>query len=492
MRTNISYNILILALLLALMAGCGSSNSIGTEGIPLADNGQATDTPTNDGSVGDLEDPQPASQEPAPEPTPEPKQWSAAEMMDSGMGSGAWGQKVAADGGGNTVMVWLETIDGYDAVMANMYKSGLGWEGAIRLDSAGGGSANGLEIAAGCDGHAIVVWHKLNGSTSTIYAITLDPSAGWSDEVILVSGGFNPSVSMSAEGNAAVVWQSRSGSTYDILGAYHSASNGWSAVLALDNSAGTAANASVVFLSTGDAVAVWQQYIDWTYSILSSTYDSAAGSWSTPVFLESDYGRAMYPYIAADKTTGSALAVWNQDIGSKDTVMASVYDPTSGWGEPYDVASGDAADSYDAVADFDSNGNAIVIWYNYDGGRGDSIMSAYYSAATGWGAPVILQSGGDYEYLYYPKVKFTPSGKAIAVWNRYDGECTGLMMAWYRHDTGWAAAERVGVSECDCGMMGEFYEPQLTADCMGNITLTWCSECYYCWCGCSLYAMRFE
>ena len=486
MKTNTLHRILSLTVILAFLAGCGSSNGGGGGYgvIPFSVDTQTVVAPEGDDS-NDFTG--------VAEPAPEPKQWSSVEVFNSGIGEMAHEQHVAADDSGNAVVVWLENVDGTDAVMSNRFAAGFGWQGITRLDTPGGGSAAGLSIAAGCNGHAVAVWHKLSGSGSTTYAEVLSPGEGWGEEIILSSGGFNPSVSMDSVGNAIVIWQNRNGATYDILAAHYSITTGWSEIALLENNSGTAANASVAFLSSGDAVAVWQQYINWNYSIVASQYDAAAGQWAEPVLLESDdYGRAMYPVLSASKTNDKAMVAWNHDIGTNDTVMASIYDPAYGWSDPYDVATGETGDSYDADLSFDSNGNAIVVWYNYDGSRGDSIMSAYFDAASGWGAPGVIVSGGDYEYLYYPKVRFTPAGMALAVWNRYEGEHTGVMMAWFDAANGWSTPETVGLPFCECGEIHEAYEPELVSDCAGNVTLTWITECYNCECRSRVNVQRYE
>ena len=68
----------------------------------------------------------------------------------------------------------------------------------------------------------------------------------------------------------------------------------------------------------------------------------------------------------------------------------------------------------------DPEGNAIAVWYQYDGAL-DHVWSNRYEAGSGaWGTAGKIETDNTYN-AQYPQVVLDVEGNAIAVWHQWDG-----------------------------------------------------------------------
>jgi hypothetical protein len=72
----------------------------------------------------------------------------------------------------------------------------------------------------------------------------------------------------------------------------------------------------------------------------------------------------------------------------------------------------------------DPNGNAVAVWYQFDGTR-FNIWANRFTPAPGWGAAERIETdnAGD---ASQPQVALDPSGNAVAVWPQSDGTRTNI------------------------------------------------------------------
>ncbi|MEN0065969.1 MAG: hypothetical protein AAGA48_27760 [Myxococcota bacterium] len=127
--------------------------------------------------------------------------------------------QLAIDGLDNVFVAWLEEDGGLWDVYANRYDHATGTWGASTLLEEDQGSAqvvvNGLDVAADAGGNAMVVWSQNVAASSIefrIRAAHFDPTKGWGlaeqiDQSGIGDGSVEPQVAMSATGEALVVWQ---------------------------------------------------------------------------------------------------------------------------------------------------------------------------------------------------------------------------------------------------------------------------------------------
>jgi hypothetical protein len=139
--------------------------------------------------------------------------------------------------------------------------------------------------------------------------------------------------------------------------------------------------------------------------------------WGTAQLIETDNaGNAYNPQIALD-ASGNAIAVWKQYDGARDNIWANRYTAGSGWGSAQLIET-DAGWALGPQIAFDSNGNAIAVWQQYDGTR-YNIWANRYTAGSGWGSAQLIET--DAGWAGDPQIAFDSNGNAIAVWYQSDG-----------------------------------------------------------------------
>ena len=156
---------------------------------------------------------------------------------------------------------------------------------------------------------------------------------------------------------------------------------------------------------SGNALAA----LDWSFT----TRD---GVWGTATLIETDVGVAGSPQVAVDGS-GNALAVWYQFDGTRNNIWANRYIAGTGWGTAtlIETYAGNATSPQVAV---DGSGNALAVWRQYDGTQ-FSIWANRYTAGTGWGTATLIET--DAGFAGSPQVAVDGSGNALAVWSQSDG-----------------------------------------------------------------------
>jgi hypothetical protein len=165
---------------------------------------------------------------------------------------------------------------------------------------------------------------------------------------------------------------------------------------------------------------VWNQSDGTTPPRISANRYVNGTGWGTAELIETGLSYAAFPPQIAFDTGGNAIAVWNQSDGTSFySIAANRYVNGTGWGTAELIETGNAGPAYNPQIAFDAIGNAITVWYQYDGTR-NNIWANRYTRGTGWGAAVLIETdnAGD---AYSPQIAFDASGNAIAVWYQSDG-----------------------------------------------------------------------
>ncbi|MFH0775650.1 MAG: hypothetical protein V2A53_09230 [bacterium] len=189
--------------------------------------------------------------------------------------------------------------------------------------------------------------------------------------------------------------------------------------------AGNASSPQVALDTAGNAIAVWHQSDGTRDNIWANRYSQSTGTWSTATVIGTNTGNAYFPQVALD-TSGNGIAVWNQYDGTRDNIWANRYVSGTGWGSATPIETDNAGNAYYPQVALDTSGNGIAVWNQYDGTR-DSIWANRYVSGTGWGSATLIE--GDTGNAEYPQVALDTSGNGIAVWYQYDGTRYNI---WYR------------------------------------------------------------
>ncbi len=214
----------------------------------------------------------------------------------------------------------------------------------------------------------------------------------------------------------------------------------------------------------GNAVAVWRQSDGTRYNIWANRFTLAAG-WGVPELLETDNaGDAFWPEVALDPN-GNAVAVWFQWDGTRYNIWANRFTLAAGWGVAELLETDNAGDVVPQVV-LDPTGNAVVVWQQFDGTR-YNIWANRFALAAGWGAAELFETdnaGG----ATAPQVALDPNGNAVVVWNQSDGTRSNIWANRFTPAVGWGVPERIETDNA-----GSASSPQVATDPNGNAVAVW-------------------
>lgn len=195
-------------------------------------------------------------------------------------------------------------------------------------------------------------------------------------------------------------------------------------------------------------------------------------AWQTPVLLETDdRGRAYDPHIAVN-ASGSAVAVWHQQVGT-DTVAVMANHTTAGqWGAAQVIGQSNASLAQVAV---DDRGNAMAVWQQSESGNSGTkhnIWARRLSANTSqWGAPTLLESNTEPGSADYPQIAMHHSGNAMVVWQQGDGTTGQIHASHYNASTlGWGTTTQVSGPSSASDIV---QAAQVAMDGDGNAVVVW-------------------
>lgn len=178
-------------------------------------------------------------------------------------------------------------------------------------------------------------------------------------------------------------------------------------------------------------------------------------------------GGTAYDAIAfAMNAAGAGVAVWAEAGGP---ATAAHFTSVTGWGAPEPIQTVAGAASGAKVA-MDAAGNAIAVWDHHDPADylATEVWFNRYTPGSGWGAAARLDDEG-VGLTHEPDVAMSASGRAIAVWTRYD--FLGGSRVWSKvwvPGAGWSAGARV-----DANVDEVSYQARIAADGAGNGLAVW-------------------
>lgn len=279
---------------------------------------------------------------------------------------------------------------------------------------------------------------------------------------------YSPQVSVNAQGQKVAIWLTRNNRVGDLWASIYDVNTGWSQPERVDDADGNSGSANIVLTADGNALAVWHQTDENYYTIWSNRYDAETG-WQEPNPIATTYEEnASAPEIALD-SQGNAVATWHQRYEDRYRVAAARYDSESGWGEALLIDNDTTEHAYGPKIGMDQNGNAILVWYGFDGTR-HNIYSNRYDIDNGWTDPITINVPNN--NANHPHVTVNDEGEAMAVWYQADSTNTSRTMVWtarYSPETGWSASEIISSNTDDNGVD----TPKIALDNQGNALAIW-------------------
>ena len=228
----------------------------------------------------------------------------------------------------------------------------------------------------------------------------------------------------------------------------------------------------------GNVIIVWMQSDGTNKQIFKS--ERRNGIWTYPASLSdhiSPSGQdAEEPHVAMDNN-GNAIIVWVQSDGTNEQVFKS--ERRNGiWRNPVNLADNISPDEQDvwwgdsllgtAQVAMDNNGNAIIVWYQFDGTNWQIFKSEYRNGA--WHDPANLSDNIGIAGAGQPQVAMDDNSKAIIVFVASDGSKGQTFKSEYRNGT-WHHPASISDNISPDGT--DAFAPQVAMANNGNAIIVW-------------------
>ncbi|MCI5071544.1 hypothetical protein MRY82_01200 [bacterium] len=285
-------------------------------------------------------------------------------------------------------------------------------------------------------------------------------------------------VATDASGNAIVAWKQNEGNDRIMIGEYRNGTWTWPTSIDDNINPGTSDtdSPSIAMDDDGNAIVVWEQEEGSDYNIFISEYRN--GSWTHPAdtndYISPNSG-SLYDAEVAMDNNGNAIVAWIGYDGADDQVFISEYRNGS-WTHPADAddnISPDGQDVYDMEVAMDDNGNAIIVWEQYNGTDDQIFISEYRNGS--WTHPADLNDfiSVTGEESDDPEIAMDNNGNAIIVWTQYieTPDVERVYMSEYRNGSWTHPADEddyISVTSSD-----DTYDPTVAMDNDGNAIIVW-------------------
>ena len=388
--------------------------------------------------------------------------WGPAGRLDSASGQ-PYETRAAIDGSGNAFAVWRQNDGTRDSIYADRYTGA--WGGNVRVERDDAGSIRQLGLSVNANGQAVAAWTQDDGGIWNVYASAKEPYYGWwinSIPMELSSTGDaeQPRVAMSATGQGFVVFRQWDGSAWSI---YANKMPSWSSnPTLLETRSGDAGDPQVGADSNGNAMAIWSQNDGTAFSIYTSYYSVSLGSWGPATLLDTLPWDAWWSSVQFDKN-GNAIAIWYEFDGSSWTIFADRW--VGGVWQGARALESSARDDSAPRLSVSPSGDAAAAWIEFDGAY-NRIYGSHYSASTdSWGTPALLTApiSGD---AINPWVATDYYGNAIVVFQQWSGSSWQIWAAW-NYGTNWYGPQPLNYNP------GDQSNPTIAETLNGHAVATW-------------------
>jgi len=176
--------------------------------------------------------------------------------------------QVAFDAAGNALVVWGDIYGSSRRIVSRRYDAGSGWEPIETLFEVPVDTDIIYEVhlAANPGGNAVLVWMRPGNSGFDIWADRYVAGSSWTKSPVRISDGITdsqfPTIAIDPAGNAVAIWRGDYAKKMNIGAARYSTEKGWSApkIISTDRDNVTADYPGVGMDAQGNALAVWQEY----------------------------------------------------------------------------------------------------------------------------------------------------------------------------------------------------------------------------------------
>jgi hypothetical protein len=321
-------------------------------------------------------------------------------------------------------------------------------------------------VAIGSAGNAIAVWERSDGSNFRLQARRLTAAGATGPAQTLSAAGqdaFSPVVASDADGDAVAVWVRSDGTSLRVEARQVPAAGSPGPVLTLSAAGADAFSPTVASDADGDAVVAWYRS-DGANARIESRSVSADGVMGTVRTLSAAGQDATAPEVASD-ADGDAVVVWYRFDGAHWRVQAR---SVTGAGTPGPIRtlSAGSRDAYAPEVAIDAGGDAIVAWERYLGAAGYRILARQRPAGGAFGPAQTLSATGQSSSI--PEIASDADGDALVAWQTFDG-AHGLIRARQV-----SASGSLGTITPPLSAPGQdAFAQQVSSDADGDAVVTW-------------------
>ncbi|HEX2579768.1 MAG TPA: hypothetical protein VHK67_05145 [Rhabdochlamydiaceae bacterium] len=283
----------------------------------------------------------------------------------------------------------------------------INWSAPVTL-SVTATNATDPQIVIDLNGNATAAWVE-NGVVNTCS----QPVGGsWGPVTTLSgSGALSPRLVVDTAGNVNAIWAEAS----VIKSASMPFGSAWGSATSISD-VGASQPALGVDSLTGNIVAVWARS-----SYIESATKLFGSAWGSSVSLLSNSG-SDHPQVGVNNNI--VVAVWHTAGSGTNASVASATATVGGaWNTAQTLSPAPLNHVFPTVA-VDKNGNAQVIWYQYNlldvvnYNNVTVLASSLIAGSSVWTAPVALSSPGNYDPAKLTgRIAFDGSGNAMAFWS---------------------------------------------------------------------------
>jgi len=370
-----------------------------------------------------------------------PPGWSAPAQIEdvATYADGPSDLHVAVGQGGRALAAWTQySADlGANVVLYSWYLPGQGWTPPVAITSFFG--VNYPAVAAFPNGSFILVFRSASLFSESLLAMRWSESGGWTSTAGVSTDPYaadlsSPVVGTDGQGNAVVAFLAYDGTRWNVRANRYTPGSGWGAVNAsLETSDFTASSLRLAVDHAGNAVAVWLQSDGSATSVYANRYVVGSGWAGTGTLLDSLGTTGQSPGVAVD-SSGNAMAVWNQYNGTATAAFASRFVVGTGWGAAAQVSpSAVGSQYYDAVAS--AGGEFLVTWTQLSGSN-QYVMAALWPASGAPGAAVNLTAspaGNAYDLV----AAGNGAGDVLVAWRQRSAGADHVFTAWWSPTSGF-------------------------------------------------------
>jgi hypothetical protein len=341
------------------------------------------------------------------------------------------------------------------------------------------GAVNGLNLAIGAGGDAIIAWSELGRIKVAEYVTTTDRwaltsldllSGTFLESLTLAVGRRGDALAVNTNGTLSGARRTASGSWVsfsaardlvflrpraviddagNMLLAWIAASNGSSSVqgqrfVATDErwepsaplSGPTTTQAPALAMNgSGDAVVVWRESADPATRLVARRFSASANSWSPPH--EIVQAPALSDATATLDSRGGLVVSWNEYRDERRNLRAAVFSVDDGWGAAQDLAT-DVGHTAPPILIAGPDGNPTALWSQ---GQSREVWGARWSGSS-WSEPTVEIRRDNVAGAL--EVASDERGNAVAAWPRCDGTTCRVEVARRRASDGiWQPTESI-------------------------------------------------